>query len=293
MPSHQNSANANGSGMLDKGPIRVVCVASGKGGVGKTNSTINLSLSLARMGRRVMILDADMGLANVDVLLGLNTRRNVAHMLDGQCDLRDILIEGPLGVKIVPGSSGLARMGEIAAAQQAGLIAALGDLQWDLDVMLIDSASGISPSVLTFARAAQEVLVVVCDEPASLTDAYALIKVLSRDYDVNRFHVVANRVATGADGQQLFSKLLKVCERFLDVDLRLLGYIPEDELLRRAVNRQRAVVQAYPGSKAAKAYGRLAQRLDALPFPTGPSGYMELFVDRLIQQSAPTDLAAQ
>jgi flagellar biosynthesis protein FlhG len=264
------------------GPVRVVCVVSGKGGVGKTNSTINLSLALARMGRRVMILDADMGLANVDLLLGLNTRWNAAHVLDGSCDLADVIVEGPMGIKVVPASSGIARMGEIDALQQAGFISAFSDLECELDVLLIDSASGISPSVLTFARAAQEILVVVCDEPASLTDAYALVKVLSRDYEVNRFHVIANRVATAAQGQLLFNKLLRVSERFLDVDLRQLGYVPEDDLLRKAVARQRAVVEAYPGSKASKAYGRLAKRLVDLPFPAGPSGHMQLFVDRLI-----------
>ncbi len=266
----------------EPGPVRVVCVVSGKGGVGKTNSTINLSLSLAGMGLRVMILDADMGLANVDLLLGLNTHRNAVDVLDGKCELADVIVEGPMGIKVVPASSGVARMGEIDALRQAGFISAFSSLECELDVLLIDSASGISPSVLNFARAAQEILVVVCDEPASLTDAYALVKVLSVDYGVNRFHVIANRVASAAQGQLLFRKLLRVSERFLDVDLRLLGYVPEDELLRKAVGRQRAVVQAYPGSKSSKAYGRLAARLVELPFPAGPSGHMQLFVDRLV-----------
>lgn len=265
-------------------PVRVVAVASGKGGVGKTNVSVNLSLALAECGRRVMLLDADLGLANVDVLLGLIPRFTLSDVLEGRCELQDTFIEGPMGILVVPAASGKRRMAELSFGEHAGLIRAFSVLDRQIDALIVDTAAGISGSVVTFAEAAQEVIVVVCNEPASITDAYALIKVLSREHGVNRVQVLANMVRSAAEGRELFAKLTRVSERFLDVTLAFIGAIPYDDWLRRAVQKQQAVMQAYPSSPASAAFRALGRRLDQWQIPEGSRGHLEFFVERLIGQ---------
>jgi flagellar biosynthesis protein FlhG len=267
-------------------PVRVVAVASGKGGVGKTNTSVNLAVAMAECGRRAMLLDADLGLANVDVLLGLIPRYTLADVVEGRCELSDTILDGPLGIAVVPAASGKRRMTELSAGEHAGLIRAFSALDRPLDVMIVDTAAGISNSVTTFAEAAQEVLVVVCNEPASITDAYALIKVLSRDHAVSRVHVLANMTRSPAEGKELFDKLARVSERFLDVTLSLVGSIPHDDWLRRAVQRQQAVVEAYPSSPSAAAFRALARRLEQWATPAGSRGNLEFFVERLVAGGA-------
>ncbi|MCB1175901.1 MAG: MinD/ParA family protein [Leptospiraceae bacterium] len=264
-------------------PVRVICITSGKGGVGKTNITVNLALALSLQNQSVMLLDADLGLANVDVILGLHPLYNLSHVISQERTLEEIIIAGPNGVRIIPASSGIKRMAELGPEENAGLVNAFSELNDSLDIMLIDSAAGISDSVVTFCRAAHEVVVVVCDEPASITDAYALIKLLSQDYDVDRFHILANRVVTAQEGRELFTKLVKVSDRFLDVTLNFFGSIPEDPQLRKAVQAQRAVVEAFPGSRSAEAFHRLAtQVVSRWPMPRTASGYLQFFIERLI-----------
>jgi len=264
-------------------PVQVIAVTGGKGGVGKSNVSVNMAIALAQMGQRVVVLDADLGLANIDVLLGITSKRNIADVLSGECSLRDILVEGPAGIKIVPASSGTQKMVSLNALEHAGLINAFSDLSYDLDVLIIDTAAGISEGVISFLRAAQEVLFVVCDEPTSITDAYALIKLLNRDYGMSRFRVLANMVRSPDEGRHLFSKLTKVTERFLDVALQYEGAVPFDNAVRKAVQRQRAVLDVYPRAKASLAYKSLAQRVDNWPLPSTPRGHLEFFVERLVQ----------
>ena len=269
--------------MANPRPVRVIAVASGKGGVGKTNVSVNLAVALADAGKHVMLLDADLAMANVDVLLGLQPRANLAHVLDGELSLEEIIVEGPAGVQIVPASSGVAHLAQLSPAEHAGLIRAFSDLTQPLDVLVVDIAAGVADSVVTFTRAAHEVVVVVCDEPASITDAYALIKVLSREQGIQRFQVLANMARSEEEGRTLFRKIAAVCERFLDVTLNHLGTVPYDEYLRKAVQRQQAVVAAFPGSPAAKAFKKLAQAADNWPVPDGVRGNLEFFVERLVQ----------
>jgi flagellar biosynthesis protein FlhG len=272
--------------MANPKPIKVIAVSSGKGGVGKTNVSVNLATQLATMGRAVMLLDADLGLANVDVLLGLAPRYNLSHVIEGKATLEEVLVEGPAGLMIVPASSGLQRMAELQPAEHIGLIRSFSELNHDLDYLIIDTAAGISDGVISFARAAREVLVVVCDEPSSITDAYALVKVLNCDYDVQRFHMIANRVRSPHEGQDLFAKLSKVIARFLDLTMDFAGAVPEDDCLRKAVQRQKPVSIAYPSSPSARAFGELAKRVERWPLPTAAEGHLEFFVERLIQYSA-------
>ncbi len=266
-------------------PVRVIAVASGKGGVGKTNVSVNLALAMTAMGRKVMLMDADLGLANIDVLLGLKPLYNLSHVIRGERTLEEVLIEGPGGVRIVPASSGVKLMAELNPMQHAGLIRAFSELSFDLDVLLVDTAAGISDSVISFTRAAQEVVVVVCDEPASLTDAYALMKVLNRDHGVQRFNVLSNMSHSAQEGREMFAKLVNVTDRYLDATLNYLGTVPYDEYLLKAVRKQRPVIDAFPRSRSAMAFKNLAQKADKWPRPEAAAGHLEFFVERLIGSS--------
>ena len=265
-------------------PVQVIAVTGGKGGVGKTSVSVNLALALADLGRRVMLLDADLGLANVDVMLGLTPKRNLADVIEGECELRDVILQGPGGIRIVPASSGAANMVRLTSQQHAGLIQAFSDISDSIDVLIIDTAAGIGAGVISFVRAAQEVLLVVTDEPTSITDAYALVKLLNRDYGLSRFRVLANMTHTPEEGRNLYAKLTKVTERFLDVALQYVGAIPADELVRKSVQKQRAVYEAYPRSKCAQAYRAVAQKVDSWPLPANPRGHLEFFVERLVNR---------
>ena len=265
-------------------PVQVIAVTGGKGGVGKTMVSVNLAASLASRGKQVLLLDGDLGLANVDVFLGLTPRLTLADVLAGSCTLEEVVLDAPQGFKVVPAASGIAQLAELDTMTHLGLVRAFGDLTSKLDFMVVDTAAGISGSVLQFSQASQQVLVVICDEPASLTDAYALIKILSRDHGVKQFRVLANQSRGRGFGQALFQRFEKVTTRFLSVDLDYVGEIPEDAFLRRAIREQRPVVTAYPSCPASMALKTLALRADMWPIAEGPRGNVEFFVERLIRR---------
>ena len=269
--------------------IKVIAVTGGKGGVGKTNVTLNTAISLAQQGKRVMVLDADLGLANVDVLLGLRVEKNLSHVLSGECTLDEVLVEGPYGIKIAPASSGSQSMTELTPTEHAGLIRAFSELQSQIDVLIVDTAAGISDMVLSFSKASQDIMMVVCDEPTSLTDAYALIKILNKEHGVFRFKIVANMVRSMREGDELFSKLTKVTNRFLDVALELVAVIPFDENVRKSVRKQKAIVEAFPTSPAAMAIRRLAKKAIEWPIPNQPGGHLEFFLEQLVTKKAVGD----
>jgi flagellar biosynthesis protein FlhG len=271
--------------MAQPRPVRVIAIASGKGGVGKTNICVNMGISMASQGLDVMIMDADLGLANIDVMLGLHPKYDLSHVLRGEHTLEEVVCLGPQGIRVVPASSGIQQMAELSTVEHAGVISAFSELTCSPDVLLIDTAAGISDNVITFSRAAQEVVIVVCDEPASITDAYALIKLLNREYGVYRFRVVANRVHSTQEGRNLYNKILKVTDHYLDTALDFMGIVPEDEYLKKAVQKQRAVVEAYPRSKSALAFKKLASKADNWPVPATAGGQLEFFVERLIMAS--------
>ena len=267
-------------------PVRVIAVASGKGGVGKTNVSVNLGISMAKLGNRVLLMDADMGLGNIDIMLGLQTKYNLSHVLDGHKTLKEVMVDAPGGLKIIPAASGVSRMAQLSPLENAGIINAFAELDGILDVLLIDTAAGIADSVVSFCRASQDVIVVVTDEPASMTDAYALIKVLSREHNVRRFHLLANMTRSVEHGRILHQKVAKVCEQFLDVTIDYLGTVPFDYDLREAVQKQSPVVIAKPDSLAAKSFKEIAQKVEDWPIPTGITGYLQFFVESLMQQNA-------
>ena len=272
-------------------PVRVLAVTSGKGGVGKTNLSVNLSIAMAQMGQRVALLDADMGLANVDILLGMYPKYNLSHVLSGEKSLDDIMLEGPSGIKVIPGASGIQKMSELSTLEQAGVIRAFSEIDQNLDVLIVDTAAGISASVVNFARACQEIIVVVCDEPTSLTDAYAFIKLLNRDYGLSHFHVITNMVQTLQQGQALFQKLTKVTDHYLDVALQFDGAVPYDENLRKSVQKQTPVVTGFPRSKATLAINSIAGKINNWPIKAQAGGYLEFFIERMIQYSSEENAA--
>ncbi len=275
--------------MRSQHPVRVIAVTSGKGGVGKSNVTVNLAVTLAQAGEQVMVMDADMGLANIDVLLGLSPGLNLSHVINGECSLEETIIDGPAGIKIVPASSGVAAMSDLTPAQNAGVIRSFSELTVPVDTLLVDTAAGLSDSVVSYTRAAREVIVVVCDEPASITDAYAMIKVLNRDYGVERFHVLANQAHSVHQGRELYDKLARVSEKFLDVALDFLGSIPYDENLKKAVQKQKTVVEAYPRSPASTAFKQIGKKALEWPAPTSMEGHLEFFIERLVNFDAQED----
>ena len=262
---------------------RVIAVTSGKGGVGKTTAAINMALAMAEKGKRVMLMDADLGLANVDVMLGLRHKLNLSHVLNGECDLEDIIVTGPRGIKVIPASSGVRQMADLSEPEQAGLIHAFSSLSKQADVLIVDTAAGINSSTVKFCTAAQEVMLVVCNEPASITDAYATIKVLNQDHGISRFRILANMAQSTMEGAKIFQKLVDVTEQFLNVSLDLVGTIPYDLNSRKVVQQRKAIFDALPGSAAARAYMRLADRTDKWSIPKKANGNLQFFVEQLVQ----------
>lgn len=265
-------------------PVQVIAVTGGKGGVGKTSVSVNLATALAAR-KRVVLLDGDLGLANADVFLGLSPRYTLAHVISGERTIDEVLIKAPQGFHVVPAASGAADLASMGAAEHLGLVRAFSSLAAQVEVLIVDTAAGIAQGVQQFSQAAQHVLVVICDEPASLTDGYALIKVLSRNHGVKRFRVLTNRVRGSGMGRELFQRFERVTTRFLDVVLEFAGEIPEDECLQRSVREQRPVCDLYPGSPSALAFKKLAQAADTWPVPPGPRGNIEFFVERLVRRN--------
>src|ERR1700743_1701484 len=264
-------------------PVQVIAVTGGKGGVGKTCVAVNLAAALTASDQRVVLLDGGLALANVAVFLGLSPRYTLAHVLSGERTLDEILVTAPQGFQVVPAASGAANLVNMDARAHLGLVQAFSALATQVDVLIVDTAAGLAHGVTQFSQAAQQVVVTICDEPASLTDAYALVKVLSRHHGVSRFRVLTNMIRSPGAGQDLFRRFERVTTRFLDVVLDFVGEIPEDDYLRRAVRAQRTVADAYPASASAQAFRKFAAKTTSWPIPTSPRGNLEFFVKRLVQ----------
>ena len=265
-----------------QGPVQVIAITGGKGGTGKTNIAVNLAQALANQGKSTLLLDADLGMANVDVLLGLKTTHTLCDVLNGMCRLEDIMITVSDNLQVIPAASGSKQLADMGQQECAGLVRAFSDLKHPLDFLLVDTATGVSESVASFCRAATEVLVVICNEPASIQDSAAQIRLFSSEYGVTRFRVLANRVESAYEAQALFKDVIS---RFTDnhnPQISFAGYIPNDENLRKAVAQHQVVVDACPQSRAAMAFKNLAHRVAEWPQPVCAGGHVEFFVERLI-----------
>ncbi len=246
--------------------ICVISITSGKGGVGKTNITANLAYLLAGMKKKTMILDADCGLANIDLILGLTPKYNLYHVLKGERTLREAIVTGPGGIKILASSSGIQEMSSLSMAQKLTLQDELNALQTRPDFLLIDTSAGINDNVLYFNMVAGETIVVVTPEPTSLTDAYALIKILYQRHAKKRFSLLVNMVKSPNEAKEVFLRLAQATNHFLNLAIEELGYISYDENLQRGVKQQRLLAELYPDSPSVKCLRAVAERL-CMPRP--------------------------
>lgn len=259
---------------------QVIAVSSGKGGVGKTNVVANLAIALTKLGKRVLILDADLGLGNLDVLLGLVPQHTIEDVLAGTHTLDEIVLRGPFDVQVLPASSGVPHLTALTESQQLVIQEQLEQLAGEIDVLLIDTGAGISPSVTFFASSADETVVVVSPEPTSLTDAYALIKVLTRQYRERRFKILVNQAKSPREASEVFGKLDVAVDRFLHVAIEMIGAIPYDDYVHMAVMRQKAVLELFPHAPASRAFSTLAQQIVQWPKPDLPKSSVQLLWQR-------------
>jgi len=256
------AANETVDAHQDGSGVRVISVTSGKGGVGKTNVVANLALALTQSDKKVLILDADLGLGNMDVLLGLNHHFNIQHVLTGEKRLEEIIMEAPGGFQVLPAASGIQELTELDQSQRLFLLDELDILQDRFDVLLIDTGAGISANVMYFNFAAMEKVVVVTNEPTSLTDAYALIKVLTTKYQQKTFKILINQARNAAEADRIFRQLSQVVDKFLgSPSIDYLGWIPYDEHIPQAVRQQQAVLAVYPDAAASKSFVRVTKSL--------------------------------
>lgn len=224
---------------------RVISISSGKGGVGKTFTSVHLAAHAARNGQKVLLIDADLGLANVDIMLGLNASGTMRNLLTGDATLSDLIIPCAQGFDVLPGGSGMYELTSLNVSEQQTILDSLREAGHQYDLILIDTAAGIGENVLYFASAAETALVVLTPDPTSLTDAYALIKVLSRQRDVRRFMILINQTDE-IDGHITFKRLLSVTDRYLDVYLDYIGYVPQHPAVRKAIQRQKLLDASDP-----------------------------------------------
>ena len=249
-----------------KRTAKVITVTSGKGGVGKTSLSVNLAIQLSRLGKQVVIFDADFGLANIEIMLGLRPKYNLADLMYRGKKIGDIITYGPENVGFISGGSGIRELESISRDQVFSLIHKLDDLDRAADVIIVDTGAGISDAVLEFVAASEDILLVATPEPTSITDAYTLMKVLDRKTDYNEgktvVKLVANQVREDWEATELFEKLAVVVRKFLDIEVEFLGAVPYDKNMHRAVVHQRPVSISYPEAGSAKAIKRIARKLD-------------------------------
>lgn len=266
--------------------VRVLSVTSGKGGVGKTCVSVNLGYWLAKSGARVLLLDADLGLANVDVVLGLRSKFTIQHVLSGEKSISDIILEGPGGISILPAGSGVAELADLSDEAKIQLFDELESLDLPFDYLLVDTGAGISRTVLYFNNAVQDVVLVATPEPTSITDAYALMKVLSEQRKGYRFRILANLVENETEGKNVYRRLSTVSDKFLDVSTSFLGHIVSDPNVANAVRKQTALSVAFPKSPATLCLRTLADRIHGLPRNEFPPGHLQFFWRRLAAEMA-------
>jgi len=264
---------------------RVMAVSSGKGGVGKTNSVVNLAIAFTRMGKKVLLLDADLGLGNLDVLLGLAPRYNIAHLLSGEKTIDEVLVKGPEGVMILPASSGVHELTDLGAEERISLAAHLEELGEAFDIMIVDTGAGISNNVLFFNMSAQEIVVVVTPEPTSITDAYALMKVMFQKHGEKKFRLLVNSVKSRKEGLDVYRKIALAAERFLGISVEYLGCVLQDDNVCRSVIRQRAVMELYPETKASQCYQEIAREICEQPVQNSLKGGMQFFWRQFLKRT--------
>jgi flagellar biosynthesis protein FlhG len=252
---------------VHKPDTRIISITSGKGGVGKSNIVANVGFVLSQLGKRVLILDADLGLGNLDVLLGLTPKYNLSHAVLGTRTISEIALEGPGKIKILPASSGVQEMAQLTDEQKAVFLTSIDSVMDDVDVLLIDTGAGISSNVMYFNSNAREILVVVTPEPTSITDAYALMKLLSLDYAQSRFKLVINFAKNSREAEDVYQQIKLVADRFLNITIEYVGFVLVDQWVKEGVRRQRIVSEMKPEAAASRCFVSLAKTLINSPPP--------------------------
>ncbi len=272
MPVVQDQASALRALARSRPRATVIAITSGKGGVGKSNVAVNLAIRFAKSGKDVVLLDADLGLANADVLCNVDLPANLSHVIARKRELRDVLVHAPGGFRLIGGASGLARMADLTDDDRRRLLDSLADLEHQADLILIDTGAGISPNVLSFTRAADHVLVVTTPEPTAITDAYAVIKVVSRDAGTRRISLLVNQARSPAEGRVVYDRIARVAKQFLAATVFDAGHVMADEAVPTAVRRRTPFLLSTPNCPAGLCITRLAMRLEQGVTPERESG---------------------
>jgi len=270
--------------MRKRKPVRTVTIASGKGGVGKTNVVANLAIALRKMGKEVMILDADLGLSNVDILLQLAPRFNIQHVIRGEKKLGEVIVEGPYGIKVLPASSGVQELTHLDSLQRVRLLDEFEAYDKDIDILLIDTSAGISENVAFFCVASREIVIITSPEPTAIADAYALIKVLFTRYQEKEFQILVNSARSEADAKEVYRKLAMAADRFLNVSLDYIGFLPYDKSVQDAVRAQKPFLEMFPNKAASLAIEELAMRF-AQPAKEDAKGGLQFFIRNIFEMT--------
>lgn len=267
--------------------LKTIAVTSGKGGVGKTNVAANLAIALRKLGKKVMLMDADLGLSNIDVLLNLTPSHGIQDLLTGRMALPDILIEGPHGIQILPAGAGMRDLTALNEFQRFKILSSFDAYENDIEILLIDTAAGISENVSFFCSAVQEILIVTSPEPTSISDASALIRVLHERYQEKKFLLLVNSVKRAGEGLEVFKRLSLEAQQVFDISLDYLGYLPFDEAVPVAVREQKAFLDIYPNREISLKIIDMARML--LDRPDKVKGTLQFFIANLLSVPAPLE----
>ena len=272
--------------MSSRASTQIIGIASGKGGVGKTTVSVNLAVMLASMGKKVMLFDADLGLANAQLALGCRTPFNFSHVLSGEKTVKEIIIDGPMGVKLVPGASGIQHMASLNQVETAGVIQAFSEIEEELDYFIVDLAAGLSDTVMTFLRACQHRFIVLKNEPSSIADAYGTVKVMIQDYQLDNIALIPNGVFSQDEGERLYGSINSVIQNFLGNRVDYLHSITQDEMVLRAIKASQPLVSFAPSSIASRDFRALGKAVNNLDKNVPMSGGLQFFIERLATQQA-------
>lgn len=272
MLTTQLKAKSEGSSKM-----RLISVTSGKGGVGKSNTVVNLAIALRRQGQRVLVLDGDFGLANIDVLINLQPKHTIADVLNGSCSIHEVIVRCPGGIDILPASSGILELASLPTPARANLLAAIEELDMEYDLMMIDTGAGIHGDVLWLNSLADEVIIVTTPEPTAITDAYAMIKVLHQTYRVNKTSLLVNQVRSADEGLKVYRKVADVTDKFLNIGLDYLGSIRWDGCLVEAVKLRQPVMTSFPNCHSAENFRQVAKELQGVREEVSVSGKSQYF----------------
>ncbi len=281
-----NNMEINNKHKFHKDNSRIIAVSSGKGGVGKSTITVNLALALRELDQDIFIIDSDIGMANIDVLLGLNSKYDLNHVLEGICTLKQAVETGPYGLNVLSGISGLDDVLNVSNDNIKHLLTGVSEIEKEYDVILLDTGAGASQSVINFTTAADEILLVLTPEPTSIMDSYSLIKLLSSSNYQGKLHLVVNRVNSNQEADKIINRFINTAREYLNLDIELLGKIPDDHIIQESIKKQQPVFKLHPDSQVNDKFLEIAGNLVGIE-PELPSRGIKSFFYKLVGQITP------